>query len=105
MEYENNGNGDQVAADGLTTDVTINANTMIITSRAIRMPLQLRWLGLADTSCEWETGRPLNWSRRYTGKWMCSVACVANLLFTQRLAMVDISRRRANEVKNKSLVD
>lgn len=39
----------------LTTDVTIKANTMIITSRAIRMPLQLRVLGLAETS--WNVGR------------------------------------------------
>lgn len=43
----------------LTTDVTINAKTIIITSRAIKMPLQLRWFGFAETSCN---GRVTEWS-------------------------------------------
>lgn len=33
-----------------TTEVTIRARTVTMTSSAIRIPRQLRWLGLADTS-------------------------------------------------------
>ena len=41
-----------------TTDVTINASTMTMTSNAIRIPRQLRWLGLPDTNC-WHKGKPI----------------------------------------------
>lgn len=33
-----------------TTDVTIRASTQMMTSRAIKIPRQLRWFGLAETS-------------------------------------------------------
>lgn len=36
----------------LTTDVMIRASTMIITRSAIRIPLQFRWFGFADTNCK-----------------------------------------------------
>lgn len=38
----------------LTTDVTIRASTITMTSSAMRIPRQLRWLGLADTSYKTE---------------------------------------------------
>lgn len=41
-----------------TTDVTINASTMTMTSNAIRIPRQLRWLGLLDTNC-WHKGKTI----------------------------------------------
>ena len=41
-----------------TTDVTINASTMTMTSNAIRIPRQLRWLGLLDTNC-WHKGKSI----------------------------------------------
>ena len=41
-----------------TTDVTINASTMTMTSNAIRIPRQFRWLGLLDTNC-WHKGKPI----------------------------------------------
>jgi len=41
-----------------TTDVTINARTMTMTSNAIRIPRQLRWLGLLDTNC-WHKGKSI----------------------------------------------
>jgi len=35
----------------LTTDVTIRASTMMMTSSAMRIPRQFRWLGLLETNC------------------------------------------------------
>lgn len=35
----------------LTTEVTINASTMMITRSAIKIPLQFRWFGFAETNC------------------------------------------------------
>lgn len=45
----------------LTTEVTIRANTMMITNRAIRMPRQLRWFGLLETN--WRRKRRRMWRR------------------------------------------
>lgn len=41
-----------------TTDVTINASTITMTSSAIRIPRQLRWLGLLDTN-SWHKWKPI----------------------------------------------
>lgn len=43
----------------LTTDVMMRARTMIITKRAMMMPLQFLWLGFADTN--WKEIRKFCW--------------------------------------------